>query len=286
MIRTLRTPSAAAPSRSACKPRRLRSRVVSCMIGSTPASLTRWAAASGERWTWAPVLSVQLTASACPRSAAARFRVTAGSGLSIADSSAVTTKWPCRRRAESRLGALRIRRLGDPAPGSPPIAARGQVDPGRAALQPPVDRWVEVVCVIAPQRHPARALPGLDPDAGPVGEDLAGAVGANAAAGPVAQVLGAAHGAAESGRVEDALAAHPAIPDGFLERSYDRDHRTLQQVHGLIPCAASGRSARPPGSAPRIPWLAPRPRSPSPSGWPWRRRARSGRRRPAWRSPR
>src|SRR5438067_5379185 len=202
MIRTLRTPSAAAPSRSACRPRRLRSRVVSCMIGSTPASLTRWAAASGDRWTWAPVLSVQLTASACPRSAAARFRVTAGSGLSIADSSAVTTKWPCRRRAASRLGALRIRRLGDPAPGSPPIAARGQVDPGRAALQPPVDRWVEVLCVIAPQRQPARALPGLDPDAGPVGEDLAGAVGANAAAG--------------------------------TERWFDRDHCPLQQTHRLI----------------------------------------------------
>src|SRR5690606_1434674 len=74
-------------------------------------------------------------------------------------------------------------------------------------------------------RHVVRAVPGLDPDAGLVGVDLAVAVGTDASAGAVADVLRARHGAGHAGGVEDALAAHAAVEEGLLgDVLQRRDH--------------------------------------------------------------
>src|SRR5205823_12348011 len=103
------------------------SRTVSCMIGSMPRSASKCAAAIDDRCTWAPVLSVQLIASATPRSWSP-FRPTAsGSALSLEASSAVTTNCPERSSSARRL-----------MPDTPRPTLRGtrittidQVDPGR-----------------------------------------------------------------------------------------------------------------------------------------------------------
>jgi hypothetical protein len=58
--------------------------------------------------------------------------------------------------------------------------------------------------------------PGLHPDAGHVRFDLAMAIGADAAAGAVAQLLRAVHRARHAGRGQHALAAHPAIEQEAL----------------------------------------------------------------------
>src|SRR6266550_3021685 len=225
----LRTPRAAAPSKSAWSASRFRSRTVSCMIGSRPFSTRRWAAASDDMCTCAPVLSVQLIASTDPRSTSARRQVASGSALLLEDSSAVTTKRPSRNRLARALGLLipSSRRFS--------IPSGQQVDPGRAALQLPIDGLLHVLDVIAPERESPGAFPGLDPDAAHVGIDLAIPVRPNAAAGAVSKVLGAAHRAAQSGRMQDALAAHAASPDRLLERLFDRQHESFRYRHQTQP---------------------------------------------------
>src|SRR2546428_6814883 len=223
--------SAAAPSKSACSASRFRSRTVSCMMGSNPFSTSRWAAASEDIWTCAPVLSVQLMASTDPRSTSARRQVASGSALLLEESSAVTAKWPWRSSAASRLGLP----IGRPTLRRHPVPTAGQVDPRGGALQLPIDRFLEILDVILEDGEPSRALPGVDPDTSLVGVHLAVAVGADAAARPIAKILGAAHRAAQAGRVQDALAAHPAVPDRFLERLLDGEHQALDNAHGFYP---------------------------------------------------
>src|SRR5205823_3084541 len=92
------------------------------------------------------------------------------------------------------------------------VAARVQVDPRRGSLEAVVDGRADVVDLVRP-REAARALDGLDPDAAHLGLHLAVPVGADAAAGAVAERLGAFHRAGEAGRVQDALAAHVAAED-------------------------------------------------------------------------
>ena len=67
------------------------------------------------------------------------------------------------------------------------------------------------------KRQPLRALVCLEPDAAHLGLDLAGAVRADAPARSVAQRLRTRHRARQPGRVQDALAAHLAPPDGPLD---------------------------------------------------------------------
>src|SRR3989454_4212126 len=233
----LRMPSAAAPSRSACRASRFRSRTVSCMMGSIPFSTRRWAAASDDMWTCAPVLSVQLTASTDPRNTSARRQVASGSALLVEVNSAVTTKRPSRSSPARRLGAgMRL-----PTFRRDMVATADQVDPGGSSLQLPIDGLLQMLDVVLEERHAPRALPGFDPDASLVGIDLAVAVGPHTAAGAVAQILGAAHRAAEAGRVQDALTAHAAVPDRFLQRLLDGDNKALDDAHRPSPCAASCR---------------------------------------------
>src|SRR6266550_2140743 len=233
----LRTPSAAAPSRSACRASRFRSRTVSCMMGSIPFSTRRCAAASDDMWTGAPVLSVQLTASTDPRSTSASRQVASGSALLVEVSSAVTTKRPSRSSPANRLGAgMRLPTLGGDA-----VSTTDEVYPRGGALQLPVDGLLQVLDVILEDRHAPRALPGFDPDAALVGIHLAVAVGAHATAGAVTQILGAAHRAAEAGRMQDALSTHAAVPHRFLQRLLHSDHEALDDAHRAIPCAASCR---------------------------------------------
>src|SRR5579871_5986171 len=194
-----RTPRAAAPRRSACSASRLRSRTVSCMIGSMPRSTSRCAAAIAERWTWAPVLSVQLMASTTPRSMSPLRSTAMGSALSLEVSSAVTTNWPSRSNSARWLVPTRL-----PALGRYGVPSVHEVDPRRRPLQLPVDRLLQMLDVVSPQRHPPGAFPGLDPDTALIGKDLAVAVGSNAPARAIAKVLGTAHRTAEPGGMQDA----------------------------------------------------------------------------------
>src|SRR5437588_9185788 len=100
-----------------------------------------------------------------------------------------------------------------------------EVDPGRRALAPVVDRRPHVVDLVRP-RQPPRALDRFEPDAAHLGLHLAVAVRPYATARPVAQRLRALHRTREPGRVEDALAAHVAAEDRLLDRG-------LQQRDGL-----------------------------------------------------
>src|SRR6202158_3446726 len=128
-------------------------------MASSPFSTRRWAAATDDMWTWAPVLSVQLMASTEPRNTSARRQVASGSALLTEESSAVTTKRPSRSRSASRLG-FGIR---PPTLWRGLVAAADEIDPRRAALQPPIDRLLQMLDVILEHRQSPRPLPGGDP---------------------------------------------------------------------------------------------------------------------------
>src|SRR5438128_893235 len=226
-----RMPRAAAPRRSAWRARRLRSRTVSCMIGSRPFSTRRWAAASDDMCTCAPVLSVQLIASTDPRSTSARRQVASGSALLLEDSSAVTTKRPSCNRPARRLGLV----IGLPTLRRQPVSTPQEIDPGRGSLQLPIHRLLHVLHVIAPERESPRAFPGLDPYATHLGIDLAIPVRPHAATGSVSKALGATHRAAQPCRMQDALAAHAAAPDRLLEGLFDRQYEALRNRHRTQP---------------------------------------------------
>src|SRR5215218_5710232 len=237
----LRTPSAAAPSKSACSASRFRSRQTNCIAGSIPVSTSRREAASAETCVCAALLSVQLTASAEPRSVSASRMIADGSAESLVCISAVTTNSPARSNrcrwltgSASRLtvsGCVRVL-VGGPPVGNHAVAAGQQVLPGRGLLEAPVGGWLHVLDVLAPQREPSRSLPRLDPDALHLGNHLAVPVLERAAAGPVAQVLRAAHGTRETGGMQDALAAHPAVPQRLLRPPLDRQQRSVEPGRG------------------------------------------------------
>src|ERR1700674_873153 len=207
------------------------------MMGSSPFSTRRWAAASDDMWTWAPVLSVQLMASTDPRRTSARRQVASGSALLTEESSAVTTKRPSRSRSATRLG-LGMRH---PTLWRGLVAAADEVDPRRAALQLPVDRLLQMLDVILEHRKASRTLPGFDPDATLIRVHLAVAVRTYATARAVAQILRAAHRASEAGRMQDALAAHAAVPDRLFQWLLHRKHQALENAHRPTPSSASCR---------------------------------------------
>ena len=77
---------------------RLRSRQVSCKIGSIPAATSRAAAAVVLMWAWALAPSVTLTASASPRNGSALAVRSSGLQDTGGTTSAVMTKRPAARR--------------------------------------------------------------------------------------------------------------------------------------------------------------------------------------------
>ena len=84
------------------------------------------------------------------------------------------------------------------------LPVRRHAQPRGGLAQRIVDRLLQREDRVA-ALHAAAALPGLHPHAGHVRLDLAIAVGAHAAAGPVPQPLRAVHRARHAGRGEDAL---------------------------------------------------------------------------------
>ena len=119
-------------------------------------------------------------------------------------------QWPGQRAAAARPD--RARRIGSWLRRRRGHAARC-VAHELSQAERPLRRLSTGFCTsrILPCRHPLRALPGLHPDARHLRLHLAMAVGAHAAAGPVAEVLRAVHRAGHAGRGERALAAHLAI---------------------------------------------------------------------------
>src|SRR5213594_904435 len=181
MRQTFRAPSATAPTRSACRARRFRSRhAVRCgdgprccpcssprprSLGGGPPTGTR-TLGPGRRWPGAP-----------PSRRTFPTRATDGGG--------------CGPAARSPLAILLAR--GEPASGSMAVPAGEQVLPRRGLLEPPVHGLLNVLHVVAPEWKAPRAFPGLDPHAGLVRQHLAVAVLQDPAARAVAQRLGTAH---------------------------------------------------------------------------------------------
>ena len=83
--------------------------------------------------------------------------------------------------------------------------------------------------------HPLGPLPGLDPDARHVGNDLAVPVVPYSSTGTVPQVLGTGHGAGHSRYVQYALAAHPAIKYASLTDSFGENQERLHPTSRLQP---------------------------------------------------
>src|SRR5581483_681237 len=100
------------------------------------------------------------------------------------------------------------------------VAAGVEVDPRGGSLEAIVDGRPDVVDLVRP-RKPARAFHRLYPDAAHLRFHLAVPVGADPAAGAVAERLRAFHRAREPGRVQDALAAHVAAEDRLLHCRFD-----------------------------------------------------------------
>src|SRR3954452_14434763 len=147
--------------------------------------------------------------------------------------SAVTTNSPAVSLASRRD-------ISGPPPGRHVLVAAGdEVAPRRRAVQAVVDRRAQPVDVRAEDGEVLGAVVGLQPHAAHLGLDLARAVRAHAAAGTVPQRLGAGHRAREPGVVQDALPAHPAVPDRPLDRVLDG----LEQAHAGTRARRSSMSA-------------------------------------------
>ena len=73
------------------------------------------------------------------------------------------------------------------------------------------------------ERHAPGSFPGLYPDAGHLGFDLAMPIQAHAPTWTVAQVLGTGHRAGHAGAVQDTLPTHLAVKDGALAEPFDLD---------------------------------------------------------------
>src|SRR3954447_23924568 len=214
-------PCMAAPTISASRFRRLRSRQASCMTGSTPDALSAIETARGEACACAAGLSVAFTASTQAFIGASWRWISGKPPPSIVGISAVTTKSPAVNFASRRDISRRPSGRGVLVPAGHEVAPRGR------ALEAVVDRRAEAMDVRAPDGQLLGAVVGLHPDAAHLGLDLAVAVRAHAAARAVAQRLRARHGAGQPGVVQDALAAHAAVPDRPLDRVLDG----LEQAH-------------------------------------------------------
>ncbi len=112
----------------------------------------------------------------------------------------------------SRAAALRVR------------AARPRF---RAATGRPASARSRIVSPSTMLREPSQALTQTQ---GMSAIDLAIAVGAHAAAGAVAQLLGAVHRAGHAGGRQDALAAHAAVEQHALDAALERSDGPLQPV--------------------------------------------------------
>src|SRR3954453_2873812 len=211
-------PCIAAPTISPSRFKRLRSRHASCMTGSTPHAFSAIDTASGDACACAAALSVALTASTHAFMGASWRWISGKPPPSIVGISAVTTKRPAlslssRADIPARRGVL--------VPAGHEVAPRGR------AVEAVVDRRAQLVDVRPEDRQLLGPLVGLQPDAAHLGLDLAVAVRTDAAARTVAQRLRTCHRAGEPGVVQDALAAHAAIPDRPLDRVLDG----LEQAH-------------------------------------------------------
>ena len=122
-----------------------------------------------------------------------------------------------RRRIRPDDGRRRMRAVDHP-------------QPGRAIPQPVIDRLEEGL--VARRADPLHAVGRLDPDTAHRRIDLAGAVGAHAAARAVAHLLGAIGRAGHAGRRKHALAAHLAIDKHLLGGAFERAQHAL---HALRP---------------------------------------------------
>ena len=101
-----------------------------------------------------------------------------------------------------------------------------------------------------PARDALRALEGLHPDALHVRFDFTVAVVADAAAGTVAQSLGAVHGARHSRGTEDALTAHAAIEQQTFDGLFDACNRRFDAF--ITECAKQPVHAHQQRFEPRI----------------------------------
>src|SRR4051794_20140846 len=226
-------PCIAAPTISASRFSRLRSRHASCMTGSTPQALSAIATARGEACACAAALSVALIASTHAFIGASWRWISGEPPPSIVGISAVTTKSPASSFRSRRDISRR------PSGRGLLVAAGHEVAPRRRALEAIVDRWAQAVDVRAPDRELLGPVVGLDPHAAHLRLDLAAAVRAHAATRAVAQRLRARHRAREPGVVQDALPAHAAVPDRPLDRVLDR----LEQAHAGTRARRSSMSA-------------------------------------------
>src|SRR5919112_4663733 len=227
-------PCIAAPTISPSRFSRLRSRQASCMTGSTPHALTAIATAKGEACAWAAALSVALTASTHAFIGASWRWISGKPPPSMVGISAVTTNRPALS-----FSSRRDIPAGLPAGRRVLVAPGERVAPRRRPVQAVVDGRAQAMDVRAPHGQALGALVGLEPHAAHLGLDLAGAVGPHAAARTVAQRLRARHRARHAGVVQHALPAHPAVPDGPLDRVLDG----LEQAHAATRARRSSMSA-------------------------------------------
>src|SRR4051794_10953318 len=220
-----------APTISASRFRRLRSRHASCMTGSTPDARSAIDTARGEACACAAGLSVAFTASTQAFIGASWRWISGKPPPSMVGISAVTTNSPAASlRSRRDISARR------PSGRDVLVAPGHEVAPRRRAVQAVVDRRPQAVDVRSPYRQLVGALGGLQPDTAHLGLDLAVAVRPDAAARAVAQGLRAGHRAGEPGVVQDALAAHAAVPDGALDGVLDG----LEEAHGVTPGRGRG----------------------------------------------
>src|SRR5579862_5690784 len=133
-------------------------------------------------------------------------------------SSAVTTNSP----ASSLLSRRDIR----PSRRNLAVAARGEIQPRRASLQPVVDRGAKVVDLPAEHRQTLGPLVGLQPHAPHLRSDLACPIGSDTSARAVTQRLRAVHRAGQARGMQHALPAHLTTPDGSLDRVLDAREQT------------------------------------------------------------
>ena len=103
-------------------------------------------------------------------------------------------------------------------------------EPRRRTAQRAVHRRLHHGDLDLPVLHARRTLKGVHPDAHHVRLHLAESSGAHAAAGAVAQILGAVHGAGHAGRRKHALAAHLAVEQQALEHALGQREGPFQAL--------------------------------------------------------
>src|SRR6266851_4691862 len=181
------------------------------MTGSIPSCLSAIETATGEACACAEVLSVALTASTQGSYGSKRSRTASRPPELIVSSSAVTTNRPPAIASSSFDMPTRWRL---------PVALGQEVAPRGCSPEAVVHRRAQVVDLLRP-RQLARALDRLQPHAAHFRNHLAATIGPDAAARAVAQGLRTVHRTGKARRVEDALSAHLAAEDRFLDGRLD-----------------------------------------------------------------